>query len=182
MGLYQKPIDKEKAVPQGNYNIGLGSEYEVERVYGKTPVTIHARYVGKPVCPHCSGEEVWIKHRFERRVRHESFGTRCTVLVLRARKFHCRGCKRYFNERFPGIGKWMRSTEGFRREIYQKHADGICQTTLAKRGRISAATVERKMVENPSHIRRSALCRIPAVLRGVVSATVIAVSPVVSHV
>jgi len=63
--------------------------------------------------------------------------------MLRTRKFRCLGCGRYFNERFPGVGKWRRSTEGFRREVYQKHLDGICQTTLAARSEISSSTVER---------------------------------------
>lgn len=123
--------------------IGLGPDYEIEDIQGINPVVIHARYTKKACCPHCGGERLWIKHRFRRWVRHESYGTRRSWLALRARKFWCRECDRYFNERFPGVGKWMRSTEGFRKEVFQKHLDGICQTTLAGRSKISPATVER---------------------------------------
>jgi transposase len=38
---------------------------------------------------------------------------------------------------------YKRSTEAFRKEVFIKHHDGICQQTLSSRLRIGAATVER---------------------------------------
>jgi transposase len=64
-------------------------------------------------------------------------------LHIEARKYHCRGCGRYFNQRFPGIGRWRRSTEPFRRQVFQHHHDGISQHTLAIREGMGSATVER---------------------------------------
>lgn len=42
------------------------------------------------------------------------------VLALETRKFHCRGCGRYFWQRFPGILPRKRSTEPFRRYVCLK--------------------------------------------------------------
>lgn len=126
-----------------DHSIGLGADYEVERMEGHHRVWIYARYTAEPECPHCGQRRVWIKATRRRVVEHESLGTRRSCLVLRARKFLCRGCGRYFNERFPGVLPHARSTEAFRREVFQKHHDGICQTTLARDCEISPATVER---------------------------------------
>ena len=64
-------------------------------------------------------------------------------LYLRTRKFLCKLCRHYFNERFPGILPYRRSTEAFRREVFDQHNDGICQKLLAKRLGIGQATIER---------------------------------------
>lgn len=36
-----------------------------------------------------------------------------------------------------------RSTEGFRLEVFQKHYDGVCQSTISQKLEIGSATVER---------------------------------------
>ena len=53
------------------------------------------------------------------------------------------GLRRSFWQRFPGILPRLRATEPFRRSVCQKHFDGISRSRLAKRERISSATVER---------------------------------------
>jgi len=65
------------------------------------------------------------------------------VLHLEARKYLCLDCKRYFNQRFPGIMPRRRSTEPFRRQVFWLHMDGICRKKLAERQRMGTATVER---------------------------------------
>jgi transposase len=60
-----------------------------------------------------------------------------------ARKFQCLDCGRYFHQRFPGILPYRRSTEGFRKEVFEQHRTGICQQTLAEQKHIGSATVER---------------------------------------
>ena len=52
-------------------------------------------------------------------------------------------CGRYFNQRFPGILPWKRSTEVFRRQVFWSHFDGICRKKLSERQRIGTATIER---------------------------------------
>lgn len=117
--------------------------YAVEEIIGRRPVIIKASYTGQTACPFCQGKELRTKDTFLRKIRHESIGDRPAFLHLTAHKFKCSQCGRYFNQRFPGILKGKRSTEGFRREVFEKHKAGICQTTLAVDLQIGSATVER---------------------------------------
>ena len=135
--------------------------YEVLKVEGANPVVIHARYTGAVHCPGCQGTNLRLKDRFVRRLHHESLGTRQCYLRLEARKFQCLDCGRYFHQRFPGILPYRRSTEGYRREVFEQHRDGICQTRLAERGGIGTATVERwfhDYLERKVAEMRSAAC------------------------
>lgn len=117
--------------------------YEVIKIEGTHPVVIEARYTGPVHCPACASANLRYKDRFWRRLHHASMGTRPCYLVLEARKYQCLDCGRYFHQRFPGILPYRRSTEGYRREVFELHRDGICQTRLAQRGGIGTATVER---------------------------------------
>lgn len=117
--------------------------YEVESVAGRNPVVLHARYLGPNRCPSCGSSNLRNKDRYRRRVRHESVGTRPCFLVLEGHKYQCLDCGRYFHQRFPGILPYRRSTEGFRREVFNQHRDGICQQTLSREKGIGSATVER---------------------------------------
>jgi transposase len=123
--------------------VGL-PEYQVtaiEEVAGQ--VRISVRFLGKVLCPHCGGTELRLKDRRLRRPRHESWGVRQCVLELETRKWLCLSCERSFWQRFPGILPRLRASEPFRRSVCQKHFDGISRSRLAKRERISSATVER---------------------------------------
>jgi transposase len=104
---------------------------------------MQARYLGEVVCAFCKGSRLRKKDRFVRKLRHASFGTRPCYLELESRKYHCLDCGRFFNQRFPGVGLWRRSTEPFRRQIYQAHHGGISQRTLSDQERLGSATVER---------------------------------------
>lgn len=117
--------------------------FELEDISGLNPITFKIRYILPPCCPHCTATDLRIKDTFYRWIRHESLGSRKVYLYLRTRKYRCNLCGRYFNDRFPGILPYRRSTEAFRREIFHKHRDGICQKTLADRLEIGQATVER---------------------------------------
>jgi transposase len=117
--------------------------FEIESISDVDPVIIKCRFNGPVQCIHCFSSSLRIKDTFYRWLKHESFGLRRTWLYLRTRKYHCRNCTRYFNDRFPGILPYKRSTEAFRKEVFTKHHDGICQQTLSSRLRIGAATVER---------------------------------------
>jgi len=117
--------------------------FELEDISGLDPITFKVRYTLPPSCPHCFALKLRIKDTFYRRIRHESFGARKVYLYLRTRKFLCHSCGRYFNERFPGILPNKRSTEAFRREVFDKHNDGICQKVLSERLGIGQATIER---------------------------------------
>jgi len=106
-------------------------------------MAIQARYTGPVSCPHCGCDRLRKKDKFIRKLRHETWGMRHCHLRLEALKFHCQGCGRYFNQRFPAILPRRRSTEPFRQQIFWQHFDGICRKRLAERQRIGTATVER---------------------------------------
>ena len=78
-----------------------------------------------------------------RQIRHESVGHRSILLRLKAHKFHCYGCARYFNQRFPGIEKYQRATSTLHRQIFHQHSEGISQQDLARNFKLGKATVER---------------------------------------
>ena len=115
----------------------------IKKMEGVSPVHLFAEFKKEVFCPNCNSNNLHIKKTFERKIRHESFGNRSSILHLKSHQYRCRECGKYFNQRFPGILKWKRSTEGFRKEIYQKHYQGISQVDIAKSARIGSATVER---------------------------------------
>ena len=117
--------------------------FHVENVKGLNPVEIEVRYTEPSRCPKCNGVRLRVKAQYLRRVRHELIGSRACYLKIRGKKYQCLECKRYFHERYPGIFPYRRASEGFRQEIFQKHRDGICQSTLAKQHQMGSATVER---------------------------------------
>lgn len=117
--------------------------FQIEKIEGRDPIVISVRYILEAICPHCQSKDLRIKDTFNRQLRHESVGSRKTVLDLKTHKYRCRSCGRYFNQRIPGILPYKRNTEEFRYEVFQKHNDGICQTKLASRMEIGPATIER---------------------------------------
>jgi transposase len=129
-------------MPHDEIILGL-SDYDIKKMEGHHQVILQARYTGPARCPHCQGERLRTKDCFIRRVRHEDWGVRPCWLELESHKYQCRGCGRYFNQRFTGLLPRRRHTEAFRRCIYQRHLDGIDRQTLARRERIAPATVER---------------------------------------
>jgi transposase len=148
-------------MPQSLNSILNLPDYEVLSVEGHDPVVIRARHLGSVHCPECGGVSLRKKDRFVRRLHHESIGVRRCILQLEAGKYHCLACDRYFHQRFPGVLPYRRSTEGYRREIFVQHRDGICQTQLARRGGIGTATVERwfqDLLGRKLAERQSAVC------------------------
>jgi transposase len=117
--------------------------FEIEDIHGINPVVFKVKYLPAKACIHCQGVSLRLKDTFYRWIRHESFGTRHTQLYLRTHKYLCRTCGKYFNDRFPGILPYRRSTQAFRREVFRHHYDGICQKTLSERLLIGEASVER---------------------------------------
>lgn len=117
--------------------------YEITNISGRNPVIIEARYKGETSCPFCGKRRLRKKDRYTRKLNHESIGTRLAKLYLTGYKYHCLGCGRYFNQRFPGVLKYKRSTEGFRMEVFEKHSNGHTQSYLSKSLEIGTATIER---------------------------------------
>ena len=129
-------------MPQESMILGLPG-YRIQKMGGWGRIIVEARQEGPRRCPFCKSRRLRTKGRFTRQVRHTNYGLQACWLRLEARKYRCRECGRYFNQRFPGIGRWRRSTEPFRYQVFRDHHQGICSKTLAQRERIGTATVER---------------------------------------
>jgi len=130
-------------MPHGEAILGLPG-YEIKdlrRCNGQ--VEIWARHAGPISCPHCGGKRLRKKDRYERDIRHESYGLFTSVIHLEGLKHACLDCGRYFNQRFPGILLRQPSTAPSRRQVFWWHMDGICRKKLAERQRMGTATVER---------------------------------------
>jgi transposase len=70
-------------------------------------------------------------------------------------------CGRTFVQPLPGIRPGRRSTEPWREEIYERHDDGICASTLGRRESLSAATVSQiyaQFTERKARERQSLEC------------------------
>lgn len=110
---------------------------------GEEKLILKVKYEGPICCPNCSGTDLRLKDTFYRMVHHLSYGTRVCVLSVKQHKYHCRSCNIYFRPELPGILKYQRSTEAFKREVAIKHWDGIPQSILARKLKIGWATVQR---------------------------------------
>lgn len=117
--------------------------FSIKKVTNGRPVLIDVFYRRIARCPHCDSKHVRKKSRFIRRVRHELLGHRTSVLRFTAYKLYCNDCKRYGNQRFPGIEKYQRATVRLKKQIFHQHTDGISQQVLSKRFKIGKATIER---------------------------------------
>jgi len=117
--------------------------FAIKKVSGYNPLVIDIHYRNVPCCAHCNGKKVRKKASFIRKVRHESIGHRQTILRFKAYKVYCHACRRYSNQRFPGINKHQRATERLHQQIFYQHTNGVSQQALAVDFKIGKATIER---------------------------------------
>lgn len=117
--------------------------FKIVEVTGNNFLTLRVEFQQKPHCPYCASTRLRIKDSFIRRIRHTLIGQRPTWIEVKAQKFHCRSCGKYFNSRFPGIKPRKRATEPCRVEVSQLHHNGWTQKSLAQLLRMGSATVER---------------------------------------
>lgn len=117
--------------------------FSIKKVTDFNPIIIDVVYRRKALCAYCEGKNLRKKSRYQRQVRHEMIGLRRTMLRFTAYKFYCRDCKRYFNQRFPGIVKYQRATEKLRKQVFHHHTQGISQKSLSQDLAVGKATIER---------------------------------------
>lgn len=118
-------------------------ELEVERVDRNDAIAVYARPRKRPCCIRCDYPRVRIKATYQRTLKHTRQGNQLVTLYLRAPKYHCPRCGRYFRHRFQGVRPRFRSTEGFRYEVYESHDGGVTQYKLRQTHGISESTSER---------------------------------------
>jgi transposase len=117
--------------------------FSIKKVSGYNPLVLDVNFRRKPRCIFCNHKRLRKKATFMRSVRHELIGHRLTLLRFKAHKFHCYGCKRYFNQQFPGIGKYQRATKRLHEQLFYQHRDGVSQQSLASNFKMGKATIER---------------------------------------
>lgn len=122
--------------------IGI-SELEVDRVERDKTIKVYARPTKRPNCIHCGHSNVKIKATDERTLKHTRQGNQLLILRLKAPKYYCPNCHRYFRHRFKGVRPRYRSSEAFRLEVFEAHDGGVTQRKITRTHGISAATVER---------------------------------------
>lgn len=150
-------------MPDSQAIIGLPG-FKIIKVTHQNPLIFELYCEISPLCPHCGGRQIRIKDTFLRKLRHESFGTRLSQLVIKTHKYHCQKCLRYFNQRLPGVMPYARSTEPFKREVCSKHEQGVSQRTLQQELCIGNATVERWYQRSVVKMREVALRLCPQIL------------------
>jgi len=117
--------------------------FKILDVVGNNQITLRVEFEDKASCPACSSSKLRTKDSFIRRIRHVLYGQRPSWLEVKAHKYCCRQCGKYFNSRFPGIKARMRSTEPCRLEITNLHHNGWTQKSLSQHVGLGSATVER---------------------------------------
>lgn len=117
--------------------------FTLKKVHRGYPMVLEVVYRRVARCPFCQGKRLRKKSSFIRQVRHESIGLRQSILRFKAYKFYCHRCKRYFNQRFPGILPYQRATEKLREEVFHYHTRGVCQKDLSAQFKLGKATIER---------------------------------------
>ena len=122
--------------------IGL-PDYKIISYHGTKTVEITAEYTGIIGCIHCGSVNLRKKDRFSRVLKHHSIGLAKSILMIQTHKFYCRDCKKYFNQRLPGVMPYSRSTEPFKDEISVKHHDGWSVLKTSQRMGLGEATVNR---------------------------------------
>jgi transposase len=122
--------------------IGL-PDYKIISYSGSKTIEITAEYTGVIGCIRCGSLNLRKKERFLRALKHHSIGSAKTLLLVQSHKFFCRDCKKYFNQRMPGILPYQRSTEPFKDEVATKHHDGCSILKVSERLALGQATVGR---------------------------------------
>lgn len=116
---------------------------KVKNVINGNPVTIFASCTQKPKCPHCESQSLRKKDKIQRKVKHETLGYRCTLLVIEIFKFKCKNCLKYFNQRIPGILPRFRASQKFKEQLFDLHVHGLTHADMSKRFKTAQSTLER---------------------------------------
>lgn len=118
-------------------------ELEVERVDRNDAIAVYAKPKTRPNCIRCQYPKIRIKATYQRTLKHTRQGNQLITLHLKAPKYHCPRCGRYFRHRFKGVRPRFRASEAFRLEVFETHDGGVTQAKLERTHQASAATTER---------------------------------------
>lgn len=117
--------------------------FKVEKTISKKPICLEVSYSEEVSCPHCGSSHLRTKDTYIRKVRHENIGKKAVYLEIKAHKYKCKSCGKYFNQRFPGILPYSRNTESFKKNIFDIYENSMSQSSLARDMKLGTATIER---------------------------------------
>lgn len=129
-------------MPVSNFILNLPG-FAIKKVSGYLPLILDVHYRRQARCVFCHGKQLRKKASFIRKVRHESVGHRPMILRFKAYKFYCSPCHRYFNQQFPGIGRYQCATAKARSPVFHLPSKRISQKDLAQDLRCGKSTIER---------------------------------------
>ena len=112
-------------------------------VEGTNQLTLKVEYEIEAVCIDCGSKRLRKKDTFIRRLRHVLYGDRLSFIEIKAHKYCCYDCGKYFNSRFQAIKPRRQATEPCRTEIVSRHHQGHTQKYLQTKMKMGSATVER---------------------------------------
>ncbi len=116
---------------------------EVDSVDRQEDIKVYARSKSRPDCIHCGGAHLKIKATYRRTLKHTRQGNQLLTLFLKAPKYYCPDCGKYFCHRFQGVRPRYRLTDAFRLEVFEAHEGGVSQRKLSQTHDSSPSTVER---------------------------------------
>ncbi len=119
------------------------TDFSIKKVLSLRPTKLEVAYNKSTLCPRCGTAGKRIKDSFWREIRSiPQQGAPVTLLVY-CHKYHCQHCGRYFNTRMNGIGKWSRSTEPLKNNVFTRCRRGYSNKDAAAESGVSVATIER---------------------------------------
>lgn len=110
-----------------NYRLNFWVSVESDRAY----------------CPKCGSKTKTVYETKERKIRHCFWFDRRCNLLLNQRRFKCQACKHRFWEVPPGVQKYARRTENFKKQIAKTALHGHDNKRVSKDFCVGQATVQR---------------------------------------
>lgn len=95
------------------------------------------------ICKNCGTKTKTCYETRLRTVKHNFWDQRPCHLKITCRKFRCQSCKTRFWESLPGINKYSRRTQAFKKQIARDALSGYNNKSVAHKFNISHATVQR---------------------------------------
>ena len=94
-------------------------------------------------CPKCRAKTKTVYETRIRKINHNFWDHRPCKLKVLVRKFRCKNCKTRFWEQLPGLKKYARRTEAFKRQIAKEALAGVNNKSVSRKYNVGQATVQR---------------------------------------
>ena len=112
-----------------------------------------------PACPHCGAQELYAHGYYHRMLSLKGRDGARKRIKLKQKRYRCRCCGKTFyqSSEHIGVGKWQRRNARLNDSISRECANGVSNSKIAEKFRISASTVERQLHRNHEQLLREQL-------------------------